>query len=144
MEVGGFGLRVLEEARKGGHVIRTLDLRLGNESRTVKHYHYVSWPDHGVPQESQTLDSLVEDLHAAEGPKPIVVHCSAGVGRTGTLIALSHLKHAIRAQRAAGADQGLSVFSTVRRLREQRIMMVQSKEQYELLYDFAALWIRKG
>lgn len=144
MEVAGFGIRVVDEVRKDGHVVRTLEVKFANETRRVKHYHYVSWPDHGVPQESQTLDSLVEDLHSAEGAKPIIIHCSAGVGRTGTLISLSHIKHAISSQKTAGVDHGLSVFSIVRRLREQRIMMVQSKEQYELLYDFAAMWIRKG
>ena len=117
-----------------------MEIRLGTETKIVKHYHYISWPDLGVPQEFQTLESLVEDLHSAEGARPIIIHCSAGVGRTGTFIALSHLKHVISAQKAAGADYGVSVFSIVRRLREQRIMMVETKEQYELLYDFAELW----
>jgi protein tyrosine phosphatase len=96
-----------------------------------------------VPQESATLESLLEDLHGSEGPTPVVIHCSAGVGRTGTFIALSHLKHLIFAQKRGNVDHGLSVFSVVRRLREQRVLMVQSKEQYELLYDFACMWIRR-
>lgn len=143
MQIAGFGINVLQEIEKAGHVVRILEIRLGTETRIIKHYHYISWPDLGVPKEFQTLDSLLEDLHLVEGTKPIVIHCSAGVGRTGTFIALSHLKHAISAQKVAGADIGVSIYSIVRRLREQRIMMVETKEQYELLYDFAELWINK-
>ena len=110
----------------------------------MTHYHFVAWPDHGVPQELESLDKFVEDLQAEEDRgKPIVVHCSAGVGRTGTLIALSQLKHIVYSQKEAKVDLGVSVFSVVRRLREQRVLMVQSKEQYEILFDLVNLWIRR-
>lgn len=124
--------------------MRELQVEFQGEVRIVKHFHFVAWPDHGVPSELESLDRFVEDLQTEEeNGKPVVVHCSAGVGRTGTLIALSQLKHIIYSQKSAGSDMGISVFSVVRRLREQRVLMVQSKEQYEILFDFVNLWIRR-
>lgn len=137
-------IRNLAETRKLGHVVRELEVEFQGEVRQVKHFHFVAWPDHGVPSELESLDRFIEDLQIEEeNGKPVVIHCSAGVGRTGTLIALSQLKHIIYSQKSAGVDMGISVFSVVRRLREQRVLMVQSKEQYEILFDFVNLWIRR-
>ena len=71
---------------------------------------------------------------------PVLVHCSAGVGRTGTLIALYHM---IKVTQALKKLSRISVFGTVRRLREQRWGMVQTKDQYDFLYKFMDFWIKK-
>ena len=61
---------------------------------TVTHFHYTTWPDHGVPKAHHTILNFVKTVrrHARQvdrmGHYPILVHCSAGVGRTGTFIAL--------------------------------------------------------
>lgn len=71
-------------------LIRKFSLHNGNVSREVTQYHFVSWPDHAVPIYSSSLLSFMAKLrgHSTYQRKdqPIVVHCSAGVGRTGTLI----------------------------------------------------------
>jgi protein tyrosine phosphatase len=131
------------ETRTAGHLVRKFQLSSKGETREVYHYHFLAWPDHGVPKETETLNALIRDLHWEKTAKtPIIVHCSAGIGRTGTLIALSHLKTIIDTQKQQGIDLGVSIFSIVRRLREQRNFMVQSKEQYEILFDFVSEWTK--
>ncbi|KAM8983733.1 receptor-type tyrosine-protein phosphatase U-like isoform 5-T5 [Ara ararauna] len=100
--------------------------------RVVEQFHYLLWPDHGVPRNSAQLLCLVDlvNKRALEAPAgPVVVHCSAGIGRTGTFIALDFL---LKMGRAEGK---VDVFHCVQRLREQRISMVQTKEQYTFLYE---------
>ncbi|NXX27740.1 PTPRR phosphatase, partial [Nicator chloris] len=63
----------------------------GNQSRSVKHYWYTSWPDHKTPDSAQPLLQLMldveEDRAQSPGRGPVIVHCSAGIGRTGCFIA---------------------------------------------------------
>ena len=81
-------------------------------------------------------------LHSDQNEKAIV-HCSAGIGRTGTTIALLHLIVQLWAQRNQGIkDPQISVFSTVRRLREQRYHLVQMPEQYEFIHGFLKDYIK--
>lgn len=92
----------------------------------MKQLHYTGWPDHGVPtgasMESFTLmlDMFVEHVLTTGGAdEKSIVHCSAGIGRTGTTIALAHLLVNTWAQLNAGiSDPLISVFNTVRRMRE--------------------------
>ncbi|NWW85695.1 PTPRK phosphatase, partial [Rhynochetos jubatus] len=100
--------------------------------RVVEQFQYLLWPDHGVPRNPAQLLCLVEvvnkrGMEAAAGP--VLVHCSAGVGRTGTFIALDFLL------KMAKAEGKVAVFHCVQRLREQRVSMVQTKEQYTFLYE---------
>ncbi|NXN96504.1 PTPRK phosphatase, partial [Rhinopomastus cyanomelas] len=100
--------------------------------RVVKQFHYLLWPDHRVPRNPAQLLWLVEmvnkrQLEAPAGP--VLVHCSAGIGRTGTFIALDFLL------KMGKAEGKVDVFHCVQRLREQRVSMVQTKEQYIFLYE---------
>ena len=63
------------------------------ETRMVVQFHYCAWPDHGVPREVRSLLDmvlLVRDVQAAE-TRPVLVHCSAGCGRTGTICAIDYV-----------------------------------------------------
>ncbi|XP_042660810.1 receptor-type tyrosine-protein phosphatase kappa [Tyto alba] len=100
--------------------------------RVVEQFHYQLWPDHGVPRNSAQLLCLVEVVNKRrlEVPTgPVLVHCSAGIGRTGTFIALDFLL------KMGKAEGKVDVFQCVQRLREQRVSMVQTKEQYTFLYE---------
>ncbi|XP_048147782.1 receptor-type tyrosine-protein phosphatase kappa-like isoform X4 [Corvus hawaiiensis] len=100
--------------------------------RAVEQFHYLLWPDHGVPRNPSQLLYLVEVVNkrVLEAPAgPVLVHCSAGIGRTGTFIALDFLL------KMGKAEGKVDVFHCVQQLREQRVSMVQTKEQYSFLYE---------
>ncbi|XP_032941948.1 receptor-type tyrosine-protein phosphatase U-like [Catharus ustulatus] len=100
--------------------------------RAVEQFHYLLWPDHGVPRNASQLLCLVEVVNkrVLEAPAgPVLVHCSAGIGRTGTFIALDFLL------KMGKAEGKVDVFHCVQQLREQRVGMVQTKEQYSFLYE---------
>ncbi|XP_070183172.1 receptor-type tyrosine-protein phosphatase kappa-like [Littorina saxatilis] len=115
--------------------IRTFNVQRdgSGESREVTQYHYVSWPDHGAP----TTTSLVtfwryvnNRTKPADGESvpPVLVHCSAGVGRTGTYIGLE-----IGVDMAVNEGH-INVLDLVKRLREERCLMVQAVDQYLFLH----------
>ncbi|XP_013913070.1 PREDICTED: receptor-type tyrosine-protein phosphatase R [Thamnophis sirtalis] len=120
------------------YTIRNLTLKQGNQSRNVKHYWYTSWPDHKTPVSAQPLLQLMldveEDKKASTGRGPIIVHCSAGIGRTGCFIATAIGCHQLREE---GAVDALSI---VCQLRLDRGGMVQTSEQYEFVHHALNLY----
>ena len=70
----------------------------GGEVRTIHHFQFTTWPDHGVPERPQTLVKFVRAFRERVTPeqRPVVVHCSAGVGRSGTFIALDRILQVIK------------------------------------------------
>ncbi|XP_071375556.1 receptor-type tyrosine-protein phosphatase H-like isoform X3 [Centroberyx affinis] len=104
-----------------------------SEERTVKHFHFTAWPDHGVPEGTEALiwfRGLVRQHIENEGDgAPTVVHCSAGVGRTGTIIALDVLLQQLEAERAVG------IAAFVQKIRQSRPLMVQTESQYVFLHQ---------
>lgn len=121
--------------------IRKLRLDVGAESKIVWHYLFAGWSDYAKP-EGHYRDALIE-LTKITADKanylqnPRVVHCSAGVGRTGTFIALDHLLRELRNGTLLDVvdDTADTVFDTVNQLREQRMMMVYNDIQYQFIYD---------
>jgi len=119
---------------------RKLLMTVKDESRIIWHLSFSGWPDFGVPEDGDRL-ALFELLHMSREKNglpenPRIVHCSAGVGRSGTFIALDHLLKELDAGAVATAeDEEDMIFNMVNKLREQRMMMVQSDAQYLFLYD---------
>ncbi|XP_076464799.1 receptor-type tyrosine-protein phosphatase alpha-like [Babylonia areolata] len=102
------------------------------EKRQVKQYHYVKWMDHHVPTTTPLVDFW--RYIRARAPRtstapPLLVHCSAGVGRTGTYIALDILMD------QSEGEEEISVYGTVSNLRNYRCYMVQNKDQYQFLHE---------
>ncbi|CAI8039710.1 Receptor-type tyrosine-protein phosphatase S [Geodia barretti] len=98
---------------------------------TVSHLHYTAWPDHGVPDNVMSLIAFirhVRKLHPVSHQQPLLVHCSAGVGRTGTLILLDIIMQQMK------TEGTISVLHWLRNLRMQRMKMVQSQQQYEFIH----------
>ncbi|XP_078320063.1 uncharacterized protein LOC111119720 isoform X1 [Crassostrea virginica] len=113
-------------------VRNSIDNKKENESRTLEQFHFMAWPDKGVPNNVDCiLDFRRKIKSKADIRNPIVVHCSAGIGRTGTYIALDYLIN--QGQRTKSVD----VISCVTKLRNQRAHLVQTVEQY--IYLYAAL-----
>ncbi|MBV99323.1 Agrin, partial [Eschrichtius robustus] len=111
--------------------------------RTVKHCQYFGWPDHGVPAAPTGVLGFLDEVNRAQssmpGAGPMVVHCSAGIGRTGTIIVLDILVDVIRRQ---GLDCDIDVPKTIQHVRRQRSGMVQTEAQYKFVYLALQRYIR--
>lgn len=136
-------MRVIEIIEKNGFFIRKIELISEGVSHYINQYHYDTWPNDGVPSDLTSLEDLVEAMRLEEKSGKVIVHCSAGVGRTGTFITLSQVKSIIEHQKDINKDLGLSIFSIVRRLREQRMKMIQTLPQYSMVYNLASKWAIK-
>ena len=90
--------------------------------REITQYHFTDWPDFGVPLDASSMLKFVRQVRSATSPThgPIMVHCSAGVGRTGTFIAID-----VMLQKMA-AKENLNVPEFVCRMRAQRAFMIQT------------------
>eukprot|EP00028_Trichosphaerium_sp_Am-I-7-wt_P012171 CAMPEP_0168525440 /NCGR_PEP_ID=MMETSP0405-20121227/11292_1 /TAXON_ID=498012 /ORGANISM="Trichosphaerium sp, Strain Am-I-7 wt" /LENGTH=361 /DNA_ID=CAMNT_0008547929 /DNA_START=125 /DNA_END=1210 /DNA_ORIENTATION=+ len=104
--------------------------------RDVWHLQYTAWPDHGLPSDTSTFLSLiamVDDWN--QGKAPIAVHCSAGIGRTGTFCTVHNTIHQLRRIEAERGEVPLmNIVKAVLDLRDQRPGMVQTKDQYKFCY----------
>ena len=121
-------------------VARKLDLTFGSETKTVWHLLFTAFPDFGVPEDDDRTELLALVKLSVEknsGPSnPRIIHCSAGVGRSGTFIALEFLLAQLESGAVEEAEEsGDIVQDVVHRLREQRMMMVQMENQFQFLYD---------
>ncbi|XP_043981890.1 tyrosine-protein phosphatase non-receptor type 7-like [Gambusia affinis] len=145
---GRFQLRVKDSREKNGFIITDLQIQLNSECRPVRHYWFSSWPDHHIPECIASLLKLVEEVETyrkslepiadtVPGNGPIIVHCSAGIGRTGCFIASS-----ICCQQLRETGQ-VDILETVCQLRLDRGGMIQTTEQYQFLYSTLAQYSRQ-
>uniref|UniRef100_H2YNB4 protein-tyrosine-phosphatase n=1 Tax=Ciona savignyi TaxID=51511 RepID=H2YNB4_CIOSA len=120
----------------GCFVKRTFRIKLPEGAHDVTQFHYTTWPDHNIPITTTGLHRLkqaVMEQHKKSGEsKPIVVHCSAGAGRTGTFIAFDSLSMQMNDR------PSINVFDSVVNLRMQRMDMVQTQNQYMFLHKLVA------
>ncbi|XP_046745676.1 tyrosine-protein phosphatase 69D isoform X2 [Diprion similis] len=134
-ESRSFGDITVEHVRErpySDYVVRELKMtRTGErDSRIIIQYHFLVWKDFMAPEHPHAILRFIKRVNEAYSLEkgPILVHCSAGVGRTGTLVALDSLLQQL-------ADEGqVSIFNTVCDLRHQRNFLVQSLKQYIFVY----------
>ena len=122
-----------------------------NNELEVKQMHIICWPDHGMPQDQNlanemvdTMISYIKNERNGEKKSPIVVHCSAGVGRTGTVIAIYVIVICLEYLKKLKKPLVMNVFNVVRKLREQRYSLVTDTDQYKFIYDYSLNWIKKN
>ncbi|XP_059151900.1 receptor-type tyrosine-protein phosphatase T-like [Physella acuta] len=113
-------------------IIRTFELSKEMEnSRIVKQFHFTTWSDHGAPTYPTTLLSFRRKVinFKPDDSAPILSHCSAGIGRTGTFIALNYLLE------QAVAENQVDVLRCAQLMRANRVNMIQTLEQYVFVYE---------
>ncbi|KAL3867987.1 hypothetical protein ACJMK2_040828 [Sinanodonta woodiana] len=140
VEYGDIVIRLIQCETFSDFTIRTLELRKTVErreekkqTRQVKQFHFTAWPDRGVPRFASSLVHFRHKIHATKTREnsegPIVVHCSAGIGRTGTFLALDYLVD------QAEETGYINVVNCVENLRKQRVNLVQTLEQYIFVHE---------
>ncbi|KAL1493162.1 hypothetical protein ABEB36_011272 [Hypothenemus hampei] len=125
----------LQETRFSDYIVRDLKIvKVANgkeaEDRRITQYHYLVWKDFMAPEHPSGIIKFIKRVNEAYSIEKgcILVHCSAGVGRTGTLVALDCLLQQLR-------EEGqVSIFNTICDLRHQRNFLVQSLKQYIFIY----------
>ncbi|XP_064488977.1 tyrosine-protein phosphatase 10D-like isoform X2 [Ornithodoros turicata] len=128
---GDIQVTILNESQYPDWTISEFKVSRGDQSRIVRHFHFTTWPDFGVPDPPQTLVKFVRAFRERVIPdtKPIVVHCSAGVGRSGTFIALDRILQGIRKYDI------VDIFGIVYEMRRERVWMVQNEQQYICIHQ---------
>ncbi|XP_034743877.1 receptor-type tyrosine-protein phosphatase mu-like isoform X8 [Etheostoma cragini] len=115
------------------YVIRTfaVEKRGAHEIREIRQFHFTGWPDHGVPYHATGLLGFIRRVKSKTltNAGPMVVHCSAGAGRTGCFIVIDIMLD--MAEREGVVD----IYNCVRELRSRRVNMVQTEEQYVFIHD---------
>ncbi|XP_053210085.1 LOW QUALITY PROTEIN: tyrosine-protein phosphatase 10D-like [Panonychus citri] len=129
---GDIQVTVLNESQYPDWTISEFKVMRGDQSRIVRHFHFTTWPDFGVPEPPITLVKFVRSFRERVLPdsnKPIVVHCSAGVGRSGTFIALDRILQQIQKY------DYVDIFGIVYEMRRERVWMVQNEQQYICIHQ---------
>ncbi|XP_041906427.1 receptor-type tyrosine-protein phosphatase T isoform X5 [Corvus hawaiiensis] len=130
---GDIKVTLIETEPLAEYVIRTFTVQKKgyHEIREIRQFHFTSWPDHGVPCYATGLLGFVRQVKFLNPPEagPIVVHCSAGAGRTGCFIAIDIMLD------MAENEGVVDIFNCVRELRSQRVNLVQTEEQYVFVHD---------
>ncbi|CAG2193358.1 Tyrosine-protein phosphatase corkscrew,Tyrosine-protein phosphatase non-receptor type 7,Receptor-type tyrosine-protein phosphatase alpha,Receptor-type tyrosine-protein phosphatase eta [Mytilus edulis] len=130
--VGNFVLTMEVEKEHSVYMYRLINVKhkLEKHERRIHHFHFTQWPDHGVPDSIKLVNfyRAVTNI-SCDQPGPLLVHCSAGIGRTGTFIAIDSLyEH--------GKSVGyIDVKEYVKMMRKDRMNMIQTFEQYEAVFE---------
>ena len=182
-EFGNISVKLINQTEIGIKIVkRELELRYKNQDDivTITQLHHTNWPDDNAPflDENDDIDLLIGEVakHRAAStveqsdqvrPSPVLVHCSAGIGRTGAFICLCSMVEVLEVLKnkthtslwtdIKGGDEidkivtrfhdleklRISIFGTVRKVKEQRFGMVKTQKQYEFLYNYMQHYLSK-
>uniref|UniRef100_UPI00358E6B0C receptor-type tyrosine-protein phosphatase kappa-like isoform X2 n=1 Tax=Myxine glutinosa TaxID=7769 RepID=UPI00358E6B0C len=130
---GDIKVTLVETEMLAEYMIRTFSLHKAgsDETRQLRQFHFTGWPDHGVPYHATGLLAFIRRVKSTNAPHsgPVVVHCSAGAGRTGCFIVIDIMMD------MAVREGLLDIYNCVCELRSRRINMVQTEEQYVFIHD---------
>uniref|UniRef100_A0A3P9HPC0 Tyrosine-protein phosphatase non-receptor type 13 n=1 Tax=Oryzias latipes TaxID=8090 RepID=A0A3P9HPC0_ORYLA len=124
-------ITLIKDQHLDNFVIRLIDVKdvQTNEIQHVTHLNYIGWPDHGTPTQPEQLLTFISYMRHVYRSGPIITHCSAGIGRSGTLICLDVVLGLI------SKDADFDISDIVRNMRLQRHGMVQTEDQYIFCYQ---------
>uniref|UniRef100_A0A1X7TUJ2 protein-tyrosine-phosphatase n=1 Tax=Amphimedon queenslandica TaxID=400682 RepID=A0A1X7TUJ2_AMPQE len=131
---GPFRIELTKEQVLTDYTIRKMQLTLLGSDQPplmITQYHFTSWPDHGVPEYATSILQFHRRIKNEYKPTkgPMLVHCSAGVGRTGTFMAID------MGLQQAEKEGGIDIISIINKMRQQRMKMVQTADQYIFVND---------
>ncbi|XP_036435359.1 tyrosine-protein phosphatase non-receptor type 18 [Colossoma macropomum] len=141
---GPFTVSTVEESYPNEEVIvRTLTVKCGDETRSVSQLQYTAWPDHGIPYVPDGILGMMElaNIRQANHTGPMLIHCSAGCGRTGVICAIDYINDLLHEKKIG---DGFNIMDIVLELRRQRPSAVQTKEQYEFVFHTVAQIFEKA
>uniref|UniRef100_A0A8C1Y9I6 Tyrosine-protein phosphatase non-receptor type 13 n=1 Tax=Cyprinus carpio TaxID=7962 RepID=A0A8C1Y9I6_CYPCA len=124
-------ITLVKDQHLDNFVIRLIEVKdiQTNEIQRVTHLNYTGWPDHGTPTQPEQLLTFISYMRHIHQSGPIITHCSAGIGRSGTLICIDVVLGLI------SKDADFDISDVVRTMRLQRQGMVQTEEQYIFCYQ---------
>nr|XP_034317718.1 uncharacterized protein LOC105346801 isoform X7 [Crassostrea gigas] len=106
-----------------------------NERRIVTQFQYTGWPDHGIPDDIDVILTMIAKMREIKAREksfaPVIVHCSAGCGRTGTICAVDYAWDVLKCGKL---DCDFDLFEIVKSMREQRQSMIQTPDQFEMAH----------
>ncbi|XP_062397409.1 tyrosine-protein phosphatase non-receptor type 18 isoform X2 [Sardina pilchardus] len=141
---GTFTVTNLEESGTDEEVIRrTFVVKYNQDSRFIYHFQYTTWPDHGIPQASDGILQMLQLAMQAQGKHtaPVLVHCSAGCGRTGVLCAVDYVHDLYQSKQI---KEDFNLMDIILDIRDQRPSAVQTKEQYAFVFKTVVQMLEKA
>lgn len=131
-DYGRFNIKITKKEEDGELLLRSVKVKHKESDRvhTVLHIQHSTWPDHGVPNDSSTVQNILKRLYYIPKEHPIVAHCSAGIGRTGAFITIYNTIERV----LCGEKTATDLDASVKKFRSQRPGMVQTEEQYKFCY----------
>ena len=132
-----------KEEKKKDLIIRNITISKDKISKNVTQIQYKGWPDHGIPRIEEAYDSfiyMIDFIIKNNNNCPVVTHCSAGVGRTGTFLSIYNLAIEIDKKKNNKIIE-FSIFNVVRKLKEMRMYLVQNDLQYFFVYQFIQVYL---
>lgn len=138
---GDLHVKYLREKAESDYIIRELEIKRIEENkkdeeiRKIFQFHFLTWPDYGVPGDPGSVLNFLNVVNSKQeiisDAGPIVVHCSAGIGRTGTFIVIDIILNQIKLY---GLECEIDIQKTIQMVRSQRSGMVQTEAQYKFVY----------
>uniref|UniRef100_A0AAR2IUA4 Protein tyrosine phosphatase non-receptor type 13 n=1 Tax=Pygocentrus nattereri TaxID=42514 RepID=A0AAR2IUA4_PYGNA len=124
-------ITLVKDQHLDNFIIRLIEVKdiQTNEIQRVTHLNYTGWPDHGTPTQPEQLLTFISYMRHIHQSGPIITHCSAGIGRSGTLICIDVVLGLI------SKDADFDISDVVRTMRLQRQGMVQTEDQYIFCYQ---------
>uniref|UniRef100_A0A0N5A497 protein-tyrosine-phosphatase n=1 Tax=Parastrongyloides trichosuri TaxID=131310 RepID=A0A0N5A497_PARTI len=139
--IGNFTIILVSDISNAYFTHRVLTLKSSKclvPERIIHHVQFTAWPDHGVPENVFPLLSFMNYVSNLESNEPLVVHCSAGVGRSGSYILIDSIrKHLIK-------DENIKILAHLQHMRKQRGKLVQTLEQYIFCHEAIRELIKNG
>lgn len=139
---GKITLKYLSQKAENDFIFREFELYHDDKDgkpmescRRIYHYHFLPWPDYGVPSDPGSVLNFLNIVNtkqeSVKDAGPVVVHCSAGIGRTGTFIVIDIILNQIK---LFGLECEIDIQKTIQMVRSQRSGMVQTEAQYKFVY----------